>query len=119
MKCPHCGYYEMVEDQENDDYACPGCGLAAPLDVVETIERLRSPDYIMGEAERLLRGVNVRGGRVQTVRFHKVEPELPDKLVVSIHSDADALDVSLDRLVTSGARTLARAYAALKEMADA
>jgi hypothetical protein len=53
VKCPYCAQADMAEDKENDDYACPQCGLAAPLEVLEGIERLHSAARGLGEADAL------------------------------------------------------------------
>ena len=68
--CPLCGPAQPMEhDAECDDFACPECGLCAPADEVERLEirlarvevleaevaRLKQPEVVLAEAERLLR----------------------------------------------------------------
>lgn len=67
MQCPLCTHLmESVSTRHIDagstrvlvDYACP-CGLAGPAEAIEAIARLKSPEHVLAEAERLLRDAHI------------------------------------------------------------
>lgn len=77
MQCPLCTHLmESVRTRHIDagstrvlvDYACP-CGLAGPAEAIEAIARLKSPEHVLAEAERLLHPDYARPDRVVVVNF--------------------------------------------------
>lgn len=53
-KCPLCDA-PMVADADFSDFACPQCGLAAPVATLDTLAKRLSPAGVLNEALRILR----------------------------------------------------------------